>query len=120
VWSTLAIEDWGIENDTRGFLTDPLVDIFAATLLNVEIIDICISNDLANRLHGELILEVTKLAELSIGGAEGSTEPPGIGLEEARDVASNLTPAVAVFLILLDRVVSSEEVIVEAWVLRDD
>ena len=66
VWSTFTIENWGVEYNTTWLFTDILVYIITSALLDIEIVDIGICNDLANRLHGELAIVITKLTELAI------------------------------------------------------
>ena len=66
VWSAKFIENWSIEYHTTWFLTDIFVDIITSALLDIEIVDVSICNDLADRLHRELAVEISKLTELAI------------------------------------------------------
>lgn len=66
VRSTLAIEDWCIKYHTTGLFSNPSVHFLALALLYIQIVKICICNDLAHRLHRELALMISKLTELSI------------------------------------------------------
>lgn len=64
--SAELIEDWSIENHTTWLLTDILVNIITTALLHIQIINVSIGDNLADRLHGELASEISKLTELAI------------------------------------------------------
>jgi hypothetical protein len=66
VWSAKFVENWSIEYHTTGFLSNILVDIVTSSLLDIEIINVSICHDLADRLHRELAVVISKLTELAI------------------------------------------------------
>ena len=66
VWSANFVENWSIEYHTTRFLAHILVNIITSSLLDIEVVDVSICNDLADRLHRELAVKLSKLTELAI------------------------------------------------------
>ncbi len=67
VRSILGIEDRGIEGQATWLLADILVEVVAIALGDlVVIMQKCICHYLAKGLHGEHLIAVTNLCELSI------------------------------------------------------
>jgi len=120
VRAALLIEHGGIEHHSAWLLADPLVNFLSIAFKHVQIVDVGVGDNLADRLHGELAVMVTELGELAICGAESCGEPFGVCLEETRDVRCDFSPIVLVVLVLFDLLVRFLEIVVERRVLGDD
>lgn len=66
VRSVLRIKYWSVEHYPARLLSNPLVYLFAVALMNVDVVQICICDNLADRLHRELAVVITELTELAI------------------------------------------------------
>ena len=66
VRSVLGIKHWSIEHHTAWLLSDPLMHLFAIALVHIDVVQIGICDNLADRLHRELAMMITELSELAI------------------------------------------------------
>ena len=66
VRSVLGIKHWSIEHHTAWLLSDPFMHLFAIALVHIDVVQIGICDNLADRLHRELAMMITELSELAI------------------------------------------------------